>query len=37
MPKDTDLLYAVLALLYFFLFKFFIGETIGDRLFRRRD
>ncbi|HSA96193.1 MAG TPA: hypothetical protein VLJ16_09085 [Acidobacteriota bacterium] len=31
------LLYAVLILLYFFLFKFFLGETLGDRLFRRRD
>ena len=31
------LLYAVFVLLYFFLFKFFLGETLGDRLFRRRD
>lgn len=31
------LLYAVFLVLYFFLFKFFIGETIGDRLFRRRE
>ena len=31
------LLYAVFILLYFFLFKFFLGETLGDRLFRRRD
>jgi len=31
------LLYAVFISLYFFLFKFFLGETLGDRLFRRRD
>jgi len=31
------LLYAVFVLLYFFLFKFFLGETLGDRLFRHRD
>jgi hypothetical protein len=31
------LLYAVLVLLYFFLFKFFLGETLGDRLFRPRE
>lgn len=31
------LLYAVFLFLYFFLFKFFLGETIGDRLFRRRE
>jgi len=31
------LLYAAFILLYFFLFKFFLGETLGDRLFRRRD
>jgi len=31
------LLYAVFVLLYFFLFKFFLGETLGDRLFRPRD
>jgi hypothetical protein len=31
------LLYAVFILLYFFLFKFFLGETLGDRLFRPRD
>ena len=37
MSGSMLVLYAVFALLYFFLFKFFIGETIGDRLFRRRD
>jgi hypothetical protein len=31
------LLYVVLVLLYFFLFKFFLGETLGDRLFRPRE
>ncbi|MEN6561428.1 MAG: zinc-ribbon domain-containing protein [Acidobacteriota bacterium] len=31
------LLYGVFLLIYFFLFKFFLGETIGDRLFRRRE
>jgi hypothetical protein len=31
------LLYGVFMLLYFFLFKFFLGETLGDRLFRPRD
>ena len=31
------LLYAVFVLLYFFLFRFFLGETLGDRLFRPRD
>ena len=31
------LLYAVFVLLYFFLFKFFLGETLGDRLFRPRE
>ncbi len=31
------LLYGVFVLLYFFLFKFFLGETLGDRLFRPRD
>ena len=30
------LLYAVFVLIYFFLFKFFLGETLGDRLFRER-
>ncbi len=31
------LLYAAFLFLYFFLFEFFLGETIGDRLFRRRE
>ncbi|HYA48965.1 MAG TPA: zinc ribbon domain-containing protein [Burkholderiales bacterium] len=31
------LLYAVYVGLYFFLFKFFLGETLGDRLFRERE
>lgn len=31
------LLYAVFVLIYFFLFKFFLGETLGDRLFRPRE
>jgi hypothetical protein len=31
------LLYAVFVFIYFFLFKFFLGETLGDRLFRERD
>ncbi len=31
------LLYAVFLLIYFFLFKFFLGETLGDRLFRERE
>ena len=31
------LLYAVYIFLYFFLFKFFLGETLGDRLFRERE
>ncbi len=31
------LLYAAFVLLYFFLFKFFLGETLGDRLFRPRE
>ena len=31
------LLYAALVFLYFFLFKFFLGETLGDRLFRERE
>jgi hypothetical protein len=31
------LLYAVFGLLYFFLFRFFLGETLGDRLFRPRN
>jgi len=31
------LLYAVFIGLYFFLFKFFLGETLGDRLFKERE
>ena len=31
------LLYGVFVFLYFFLFKFFLGETLGDRLFRPRE
>jgi hypothetical protein len=31
------LLYAVLLGIYIFLFKFFLGETLGDRLFRPRE
>ena len=31
------LLYAVFIFIYFFLFKFFLGETLGDRLFRPRE
>jgi len=31
------LLYVAFVLLYFFLFKFFLGETLGDRLFRERE
>jgi hypothetical protein len=31
------LLYAILVGLYFFLFKFFLGETLGDRLFKDRE
>jgi RNA polymerase subunit RPABC4/transcription elongation factor Spt4 len=31
------LLYAVFILIYFFLFKFFLGETLGDRLFKERE
>jgi len=37
MSGSMLLLYAVLGLLYFFFFKFFLGETLGDRLFRRRE
>ncbi len=31
------MLYAVFVFIYFFLFKFFLGETLGDRLFRERE
>jgi len=37
MSGSMLLLYAVFAFLYFFLFKFFLGETLGDRLFRPRE
>jgi hypothetical protein len=37
MSGSMILLYAVFVLLYFFLFKFFLGETLGDRLFRPRE
>ncbi len=30
-------LYLTFLLMYFFLFHFFLGETLGDRLFRKRD
>jgi hypothetical protein len=31
------LLYVIFLGLYFFLFKFFLGETLGDRLFKDRE
>jgi RNA polymerase subunit RPABC4/transcription elongation factor Spt4 len=31
------LLYLIFLGLYFFLFKFFLGETLGDRLFKERE
>jgi hypothetical protein len=37
MSLSMLLLYGALILLYFFLFKFFLGETLGDRLFRPRE
>ena len=37
MSGSMLLLYASLLALYVFLFKFFLGETLGDRLFRPRD
>lgn len=37
MSGSMVLLYAVFVLLYFFFFKFFLGETLGERLFRRRE
>ena len=37
MSRPMLLLYAVFILIYFFLFKFFLGETLGDRLFRPRE
>lgn len=37
MSGSMVLLYVVLLVLYVFLFKFFLGETLGDRLFRPRE
>ncbi|OGD10910.1 MAG: hypothetical protein A2Y86_06055 [Candidatus Aminicenantes bacterium RBG_13_62_12] len=37
MSGSMLLLYAVFIFIYFFLFKFFLGETLGDRLFRERE
>jgi len=37
MSGSMLLLYAVFVFIYFFLFKFFLGETLGDRLFRERE
>ncbi len=37
MSGSMLLLYAAFVFLYFFLFKFFLGETLGDRLFRPRE
>jgi hypothetical protein len=37
MSGSMILLYAAFVLLYFFLFEFFLGETLGDRLFRPRE
>ena len=34
MSGSMLLLYAVFILLYFFFFKFFLGDTLGERLFR---
>jgi hypothetical protein len=31
------LFYLVLAVAYFFLFLFFLGETLGDRLVSAKD
>ena len=36
-PKSLLGYYAVLVALYFFLFQFFLGETLGDRMFRRQN
>jgi len=36
-PRPVLILYVLLAGVYFFLFKFFLGETLGDRLFKERD
>jgi hypothetical protein len=37
MSGSMVLFYVVLLILYVFLFKFFLGETLGDRLFRERE
>jgi hypothetical protein len=37
MSGSMFLLYIVFVFIYFFLFKFFLGETLGDRLFRERE
>jgi len=37
MSGPMFLLYIVFVFIYFFLFKFFLGETLGDRLFRERE
>jgi hypothetical protein len=37
MSGSMFLLYVVFAFMYFFLFRFFLGETLGDRLFRERE
>jgi hypothetical protein len=37
MSGSMFLLYIVFAFIYFFLFRFFLGETLGDRLFRERE
>lgn len=37
MSGPMFLLYIVFVFMYFFLFKFFLGETLGDRLFRERE
>ncbi len=36
-PTPLVALYLLLVVIYFFLFKFFLGETLGDRLFREHD
>jgi hypothetical protein len=37
MSGSMILLYVVFLVIYYFLFKFFLGETLGDRLFRPRE
>lgn len=34
---SSFIFFAVLLVSYFFLFYFFLKETLGDRLFRERD